>query len=175
MNWPREQQTTGQFTHAAFQRALRVAKRVARETELQRTSCQHPQRGDSRLRRQIFERFDQKQVLAIGAGEMAKESLRYLVDEEPAHHGDQPISRPRQELARQFRASPTVGSSCRTTGHADLVICATGADSFVIDQQIFADCAPARHQRPHVHSRLWPCPAMSTRPLPTVWASTYTR
>ena len=41
----------------------------------------HPQHCRGRFAQQIFERFDDKKTLVIGAGEMADETLRYLRDE----------------------------------------------------------------------------------------------
>ena len=35
--------------------------------------------------KQLFERFDDKQVLVVGAGEMGEETLRYLIDEGARH------------------------------------------------------------------------------------------
>src|SRR5258708_6679758 len=71
---------SGPLTNALFQRALNVAKRVRSETSLAegRVSIASVAVG---FARRIFDRFDDKVVLVIGAGEMAAESLRYLQDE----------------------------------------------------------------------------------------------
>jgi glutamyl-tRNA reductase len=75
--------TVGQVLHKAFQQALAVAKQVRTETGI----------GEGRVSvgsvavdfaKQIFERFDDKVVLGIGAGEMAKITLTHLQHLKPA-------------------------------------------------------------------------------------------
>ena len=70
--------SAGPLTHEMFQAALRVAKRVARETSLYEKRVSIPSVAIGDFARQIFDRFDDKQVLVIGAGEMGEETLRYL-------------------------------------------------------------------------------------------------
>ena len=72
---------TGPLTNAAFQGALRVAKRVASETAIQQKRVSIPSVAVAEFARGIFERFDDKRVLVVGAGEMGEEALRYLIDE----------------------------------------------------------------------------------------------
>jgi glutamyl-tRNA reductase len=69
------------LTNALFQRALNVAKRVRTETSLAegRVSIASVAVGD--FGKNVFDRFDDKAVLVIGAGEMAAETLRYLKEE----------------------------------------------------------------------------------------------
>jgi glutamyl-tRNA reductase len=72
---------TGPLTNAAFQAALRVAKRVAAETAIQQKRVSIPSVAVAEFAKSVFERFDDKRVLVIGAGEMGEEALRYLIDE----------------------------------------------------------------------------------------------
>ncbi len=76
-----EQDNTGPLTHAVFQAALRVARRVASETAIHQRRVSIPSVAVADFARQIFERFDDKETLVIGAGEMAEETLRYLQEE----------------------------------------------------------------------------------------------
>jgi glutamyl-tRNA reductase len=69
-------ESVGPLTNAAFQAALRVAKRVATETAIQQKRVSIPSVAVADYARQFFERFDDKQVLVIGGGEMAEETLR---------------------------------------------------------------------------------------------------
>ncbi|VAX38668.1 Glutamyl-tRNA reductase [hydrothermal vent metagenome] len=71
----------GPLTNALFQGALRVSARVRTETKLSegRVSIASVAVGD--FGKRIFDRFDDKTILIIGAGEMAEETLRYLKDE----------------------------------------------------------------------------------------------
>ncbi len=73
-----ENDACGPLTHALFQGAMRVSARVRTETSLAegRVSIASVAVGD--FGRSIFDRFDDKNVLVIGAGEMAEETLRYL-------------------------------------------------------------------------------------------------
>ena len=76
-----QNESCGPLTHLLFQGAIRVSSRVRTETKLSegRVSIASVAVGD--FARSIFDRFDDKQVLIIGAGEMAEETLRYLKEE----------------------------------------------------------------------------------------------
>ncbi len=76
-----ENDACGPLTNRLFQHALTVSGRVRSETRLAegRVSIASVAIGD--FGRSIFNRFDNKTVLVIGAGEMAEETLRYLKDE----------------------------------------------------------------------------------------------
>jgi glutamyl-tRNA reductase len=76
-----ENNACGILTNTLFQRAIKVSGRVRTETKLSegRVSVASVAVGD--FGRSIFERFDDKMVLVIGAGEMAEETLRYLKEE----------------------------------------------------------------------------------------------
>ena len=63
-----------------FQAALRAAKRVTTETAVGRERLSIPSIAVADFASGVFERFDDKRVLLIGAGKMAAETLRYLRD-----------------------------------------------------------------------------------------------
>ena len=67
--------STGPLTHQIFQAAQRVAKRVATETAINEKRVSIPSVAVGDFARNIFERFDDKHILVIGAGEMAEETL----------------------------------------------------------------------------------------------------
>ena len=71
----------GPLTNAMFQGAIQVSKRVRTDTRLAegRISIASVAVGD--FGKSIFERFSDKTVLIIGAGEMAEETLIYLKEE----------------------------------------------------------------------------------------------
>lgn len=73
-----EGQTVSTQMHRAFQRATAVARRVANETSIQRRRISVPSVAVSEIATEFFERFDDKQILLLGAGEMSLETLRYL-------------------------------------------------------------------------------------------------
>ncbi len=72
-----EARSAGPVLHRLFQHAFRTAKRVHSETGLGAASVSVARVG-VQLAREIFESFEGKQVLLIGAGEMAESALRGL-------------------------------------------------------------------------------------------------
>ena len=72
---------TGPITHAIFQAAVTVARRVANETTINQRRVSIPSLAVADFAKQIFEEFHDKHVLVIGAGEMAEETLLFLKDE----------------------------------------------------------------------------------------------
>jgi glutamyl-tRNA reductase len=69
--------TVGPYLHAGFQHARQVAKRVRRETGLTAGKISVPSLAIDYLR-QVFDRFDNKIALVIGAGKMGAVALRHL-------------------------------------------------------------------------------------------------
>ncbi len=145
-----QQRTTGQFTHAAFQRAMYVAKRVSNETGLHRNRVSIPSVAIRDFAKQIFERFQGKSVLMIGAGEMAKETLRCLVED--GADTMRVINRSMERAAALAERFGAITGSWDELAYylteADMVICATGAEEPVISKTLFKKIAPNRHQRP---------------------------
>jgi glutamyl-tRNA reductase len=72
--------SAGPLTHAAFQAASRVAKRVQRETTIHRKRVSVPSVAVGEVASEFFETLADKTVVLMGAGEMGRETLRYLVD-----------------------------------------------------------------------------------------------
>jgi glutamyl-tRNA reductase len=168
-----EQDNTGPLTHSAFQAALKVARRVATETAIHRRRVSIPSVAVADFARQIFERFDDKHTLVIGAGEMAEETLRYLQDE--GAHQITVINRSferAEELGRKWhgRAVPwDLLPEVMATAH--LVVSTTGAGEpvvtgeqferiertryagplFILDLAVPRDFDPAIGQRPDVY------------------------
>jgi glutamyl-tRNA reductase len=141
---------TGPLTHAAFQAALKAARRVAAETGIHQRRVSIPSVAVADFAQQIFERFDDKHTVVIGAGEMAEETLRYLRDE--GTHQITVVNRSLEragELAPQWhgRAVPwdQLGEVLAT---ADLVISTTGAGQPVVTAEQFQRIERTRNQRP---------------------------
>src|SRR5687767_10878897 len=72
--------SAGPVMHELFQSAMRAARRVHNETALHKHRVSIPSVAIADFASRVFERFDDKRVLVIGAGEMAEETLRYLKD-----------------------------------------------------------------------------------------------
>jgi len=142
--------STGPLTHAAFQAAVKVARRIAGETAIHQRRVSIPSLAVADFARQIFERFDDKNVLVIGAGEMAEETLWYLKDE--GAHDVTVINRNADraaELARRWHGRAVPWEQIpKALAAADLVISTTGSEQPVITLQQFDSIAPARYERP---------------------------
>jgi glutamyl-tRNA reductase len=140
----------GPLTHAAFQAAIRVAKRVANETMIQRRRVSVASVAVADFARQIFERFDDKRVLVIGAGDMAEETLRYLVDE-----GARDITIVNRNVERGNKLAEAFKGRVEPFDRrfelfvdADLVISTTGAEEPIITRENYAAVQHRRNQRP---------------------------
>jgi glutamyl-tRNA reductase len=143
--------STGPVTHAFFQAALRVARRVAGETTLHRHRVSIPSVAIADFAARIFERFDDKRVLVIGAGKMAQETLHYLAGAGARHI---------IVLNRDFDRAHSLASEWRGEARpwnelpeqlvaADLVISTTGADRPVVTLREYRQkVVRERYQRP---------------------------
>lgn len=145
-----QQHSTGPLTHAAFQTAARVARRVASETAIHEHRVSIPGVAVAGFARRIFEHFDDKRTLVIGAGEMAEETLKYLQGQ-----GAQEIAvvnrslERAEELARrcQGRACPWCALLDELAA-ADMVVSTTGATQPVVTLQSYLRIEPRRAGRP---------------------------
>src|SRR4051794_6016397 len=72
-----ENNAVGPILHHVFQRALRVGKRVREETGLDRGKCSVASVAVD-VARAVFDRFEDKAVLVIGAGAMGELTLQHL-------------------------------------------------------------------------------------------------
>lgn len=146
----RQNDACGPLMNALFQSALRVSARVRSETKLSegRVSIASVAVGD--FARNIFDHFEDKTVLVIGAGEMAEETLRYLQNEGV---NDILVVNRRKEraeaLARQF------GGTVRPFGElddwmerADVIVSTTGAEKPIVDVERFRRVRQASSARP---------------------------
>jgi glutamyl-tRNA reductase len=143
--------SAGPVMHELFQSALRAARRVHNETALHKHRVSIPSVAIADFASRVFERFDDKYVLVIGAGEMADETLRYLKDAGATkihvinRSPDRALSLakdwggvavPWERLAEELAA-------------ADLVIGAAAAEEALIKADHFGRViAPRREQRP---------------------------
>ena len=139
----------GPMTHAAFQHAIRVARRISTETTIHQRRVSIPSVAVVDFASQIFERFDDKQILVIGAGEMSRETLQYLIDEGAQHLTIVNRNQQRaQELASEF--SGQVADWDQRLDRlidADLVVSTTGANEPIISLDDYRRIESARYER----------------------------
>ncbi|MEI6241004.1 MAG: glutamyl-tRNA reductase [Planctomycetia bacterium] len=143
-------ETAGPLTAGMFQAALRTAKRVASETALGRERLSIPSVAVADFARGVFERFDDKRVLVIGAGKMAHETLRYLREA-----GARDIVVVNRTADRADRLAARLGGRpgryddlVAELAAADLVVSTTGASEPVVTADLFARAETGREGRP---------------------------
>ncbi len=140
----------GPLTNALFQCAIRVSKRVRSETRLAEGRVSIASVAVGEFARGIFDRFDDKTVLVIGAGEMAEETLQYLQDDGVR---DVLVVNRNPERAREL-AAKWGGDGFGMDRledllpGADVVVAATGADQPIVDVEMFARVRDGQRDRP---------------------------
>lgn len=148
-----EHNACGPLTHAMFQGAIRVSARVRSETRLAEGRVSIASVAVSEFGRSIFDRFDDKQVLILGAGEMADETLRYLCDEGAQYVTVVNRSLERAEkLAAQFSSVGARPRSWETLDEelakADVIVSTTGATEPVVDVKRFREARRRSGEKP---------------------------
>lgn len=140
----------GSMMHHVFQTAIRVARRISNDTNLHQARLSVPSVAVGVFARQIFERLDNKQILIIGAGPTAEETLRYVVSE--GGREITVVNRTRanaEQLAEQFKGRAATWEQLdQLLITADFVISATGATQPVVTRQIFDRIERTRQQKP---------------------------
>ncbi len=138
------------LSHRIFQNAIRVARRVANETDLQANRVSIPSIAIGMLAKRIFERLDNKRVLVIGAGKMAHETLTYL-----KYHGAKQIylinrtPEKAESLAEQHGGQAVPWHDLEhQLSQSDLIVSATAATQPVIELELFDRVEKIRQQRP---------------------------
>lgn len=134
-----ENGSCGPITHALFQGAIQTSKRVRTETRLAEGKVSIASVAVGDFAKSIFDHFADKQVLVIGAGEMAEETLRYLKDE-----GVRDIIVVNRNPDRAARLAAEWGGRAapwsdleKWLGVADVIVSTTGADKPIVDAELF--------------------------------------
>ena len=129
----------GPLTHALFQQAIRVSARVRTETQLSEGRVSIASVAVGTFGKGIFERFDDKTVLIIGAGEMAEETLIYLKDE-----GVKRVLVVNRSLENAQKLATKVGGEAKPyqdledcIAAADVIVSTTGASQPIVDVACF--------------------------------------
>jgi len=147
-----DSRTSGPVTGEMFQAALRTAKRVATETALGRERLSIPSIAVADFASGVFERFDDKRILLVGAGKMAAETLRYLraAGARDVAVVNRTASRA-VELAARLQARPgSFAALAAELEAADLVVGTTGASDPVVTLPLWLEVEPRREGRPLV-------------------------
>lgn len=141
---------TGPLTNGAFQGAIRVAKRITSETTIHKRRVSVPSVAVAEFAKAIFERFDDKSVLVIGAGEMGRETAQYLRDEGASQITVVNRNRARAEsLAEEIHGTTADWAELdELLVKADLVVSTTGATEPIVTLERYQSLEPGRYQRP---------------------------
>ena len=133
------QASCGPIVHALFQGAVRTSSRVRTETRLAEGKVSIASVAVGDFAKSIFDHFEDKTVLVIGAGEMAEETLRYLKDEGVREIVVVNRSPERaQRVAAEWSGKAVPWSELNTwLGKADVIVSTTGADKPIIDAALF--------------------------------------
>lgn len=132
-------ESCGPLTNALFQMAFRVSGRVRTETALAGGRVSIASVAVGEFGRSIFDRFDDKTVLIIGAGAMAEETVRYLADEGVTRFIVVNRNPARAvELAREWggEAHP-IEELDQILRKSDVVVSATGASNHLMTVERF--------------------------------------
>lgn len=138
--------SAGPILHSLFQRANLVSKRVFNETEIHRRRVSIPSVAVSEIASEFFERFDDKQIVVIGSGEMGVETLQYLVGKGASQVAVINRSPDRaREVAEKFNVRFQPWEALDTLlVDADLVVSTTGAPVPIVSENRMRN---AMHQR----------------------------
>ncbi len=144
-----QQQATGPLTHAVFQAASDTARRVADETTIHARQVSIPGVAVAEFAGRVFERFDDKHVLVIGADEMADQALRHL---RAAGVRTITVVDPNVEraasLARRHEGQVKLWSdSMSELAVADLIVTATGSPEPILARPALETAVAARRGR----------------------------
>jgi len=131
-------EANGPLINALFQRALTVSSRVRTETKLSSGRVSIASVAVGEFGKGIFDRFDDKTVLVIGAGEMATETLMYLRDE-----GVKRILVCNRNLERAHRLAGEFSGEAVSWNQledclrrADVIVSTTGAELPVVTKEM---------------------------------------
>ncbi|HBB86638.1 MAG TPA: glutamyl-tRNA reductase [Blastocatellia bacterium] len=141
--------TTGRILNRLVHHAFRVAKRVRTETGIAANAVSISYMAVE-LGKKIFDSFAGRTALLIGAGEMAELAARHLVNAGVsnvllANRSEEPA----RALATELGGTPVPFN--RLTEHlsqADIVICSTAADNYVVTERMMRAASAKRRNRP---------------------------
>ncbi len=145
-----DQESCGVLTNMLFQQALKVSARVRSETSLVEGRVSIASVAVGEFGKSIFDHFAGRTVLVIGAGEMAEETLRYLVDEGASDVvvvNRSPENAARLAAAWGGRTVPFEQLDA-ALAQADVVVSTTGAAEPIVTAERFRAVRRGQEKRP---------------------------
>ncbi len=143
--------TTGPLTNALFPAALRVAKRVRTETGITKGHVSVSSVAVDYVR-QVFDHFGDKTVLVIGAGKMARLTLKHLENLKPGrilvtNRSPQKAA----EVAALCHGTPVPWDRLdESLVAADIVLSTTGSNDMIMPRRRYQEFVAPRRAGPQV-------------------------
>lgn len=141
--------TTGVLLNKLMKKAISTAKRVRTETRIAENAVSISFAAVE-LAKKIFTNLTGKSFMLLGAGEMAELAARHLMN-----NGVQDVMVVNRtyergcELAREFNGKPVKFENfLHELVHADIIICSTGAPSYVLIKEQMHKAMKERKNRP---------------------------
>jgi glutamyl-tRNA reductase len=141
--------TTGRILNRLVHHAFRVAKRVRTETGIAANAVSISYMAVE-LGKKIFDSFAGRTALLIGAGEMAELAARHLVNAGVsnvllANRSEEPA----RALASELGGTPVpFNLLTEHLSRADIVICSTAADNYIVTEKMMRAASAKRRNRP---------------------------
>jgi glutamyl-tRNA reductase len=141
--------TAGRVLNRLVHRALHVAKRVRTETGIAASAVSISYVAVE-LGRKIFGDLKDRTVLLLGAGEMAEHSARHLVKSGASKVlvANRTIETGQALAARFGGRALELNDLTKALSEADIVICSTSSDEFVVTPQMAQQALELRRNRP---------------------------
>ena len=143
------EKSTGVVLNKVVRKAISVGKRVRTETAIAENAVSVSYAAVE-LAKKIFQNLAEKTVLLVGAGEMGKLAARHLISAGVRHvmitnrNYDRAL-----DVAKRFNALPVPFNEFHhEMAGADIIICATAADAFVIGPEDVQRALRSRKNRP---------------------------
>lgn len=141
--------STGVVLNKVAKKAISVAKRVRTETRIAENAVSVSYAAVE-LARKVFGDLSRHRVMLLGAGEMAELALRHLVQA-----GCHEVTVVNRTPERARRLAEELGGRAvpfedfpEAMAEADIVLCSTGADHYVVGPEMVARALRARKHRP---------------------------
>ena len=144
-----EKKTTGILLNRLMKKAISVAKRVRSETKIAENAVSISFAAVE-LAKKIFTDLSGKVFMLLGAGEMAELAARHLM----SNGVKEVIVANRNferacDLSKEFNGRPVkLEEFLREMAHADIVICSTGAQNYILMKDQMQKVMKERKQKP---------------------------
>jgi glutamyl-tRNA reductase len=144
-----QKKTTGVLLNKLMKKSISVAKRVRTETRIAENAVSISFAAVE-LTKKIFEEIEQKSVMLLGAGEMAELAAKHLLNT-----GVRELLVANRTYERGVDLAREMGGRAvkyetflDEMRHTDIVICSTGAPTYVVNKDQMHAVMKARKQRP---------------------------